>query len=150
MRAQAPEQRGAQQETARIGGGGGGADPRDAPVEHIDIEQHRGNVHRIMGNLDRAAADYGEAIKVAPTDARGWRNRGMIRLMKYDNAGGIADYDKALEYDPKDAYSWNNRGIARRDTGDKAGAIADFKKALELNPNMPSTRQALQELGEKP
>jgi len=89
-------------------------------------------------------------IRVAPTDARGWRNRGMIKLMKYDNAGGIADYDKALEYDPKDAYSWNNRGIAKRDTGDKIGAIADFKKALEINPNLPSTRQALEELGAKP
>ena len=42
------------------------------------------------------------------------------------------------------------RGIAKRDTGDKAGAIADFRKALEINPDLPSTRQALQELGIKP
>ena len=94
-----------------------------------------------------AGTDYGEAIRVAPTDARGWRNRGMIKLMKNDNAGGIADYNKAIEYDPSDAYSWNNRGIAKRDSGDKAGAIADFKKALAINPNLSNTRQLLRELG---
>jgi hypothetical protein len=48
-------------------------------------------------------------VRVAPTDARGWCNRGMIRLMKDDFAGSIADNNNALEYDPKDAYSWNNR-----------------------------------------
>jgi tetratricopeptide (TPR) repeat protein len=83
----------------------------------------------------------------AQRDCRHRRNRGMIRLMKNDNAGGIADYNKALEYEPSDAYSWNNRGIAKRDSGDKAGAIADFKKALAINPDLPSTRQSLRELG---
>jgi tetratricopeptide (TPR) repeat protein len=74
----------------------------------------------------------------------------MIRLMKYDNAGGIADYDKAIMLDPSDAHSWNNRAIARRDSGDRAGAIADFKKALEIDPSLPSTRQLLQQLGVNP
>ena len=35
-------------------------------------------------------------IKLAPTDARGWRNRGMIRLYKGDNKGGLADYETVL------------------------------------------------------
>jgi len=100
-----------------------------------------------MGNLDRAAADYGEAIRVAPTDARGWRNRGMIRLYQGDNKGGLADYDKALQYDPSDAYSWSNRGQARMRLGDKAGAIADFRKALEVNPGLRTARDGLQQLG---
>ena len=41
---------------------------------------NRGNAYRDSEQLDRAAADYAEVIKLAPTDARGWRNRGMIRL----------------------------------------------------------------------
>ncbi|MGY4376424.1 tetratricopeptide (TPR) repeat protein [Bradyrhizobium sp. i1.3.6] len=71
-------------------------------IAYID----RGNVYRDSEQLDRAAADYGEAIRVAPTDARGWRNRGMIRLYRGDNKGGLADYDKALQYDPSDVFSW--------------------------------------------
>ena len=107
----------------------------------------RGNVYRDSEQLDRAAADYGEAIRVAPTDARGWRNRGMIRLYQGDNKGGLADYDKALQYDPADVFSWNNRGQARMRLGDKQGAIADFRKALELKPGLQTAQESLKRLG---
>jgi len=108
---------------------------------------NRGNAYRDGEQLDRAAADYGEVIKLAPTDARGWRNRGMIKLFKGDTKGGLADYDKALQYDPADAYSWNNRGQARMRLGDKAGAIADFRKALEISPGLRTASESLQRLG---
>jgi tetratricopeptide (TPR) repeat protein len=108
---------------------------------------NRGNAFRESERLDRAAADYGEAIRLAPTDARGWRNRGMIRLWQGDNKGGVADYDIALRYDPADAFSWNNRGHAKLRLGDKKGAIADLRKALELQPGLQTARGALAKLG---
>jgi tetratricopeptide (TPR) repeat protein len=108
---------------------------------------NRGDVYRDTEQLDRAAADYGEAARIAPSDARGWRNRGLIRLFQGDNKGGIADYDKALQYDPADADSWNNRGQARMRLGDKQGAAADFRKALQIDPNLASARSGLQHLG---
>src|ERR1700682_2053868 len=111
---------------------------------------NRGNAFRDSEQLDRAAADYAEVIRLAPTDARGWRNRGMIRLYKGDNKGGLADYDKAVQYDPADVFSWNNRGQARMRLGDKSGAIADFRKALELRPDLRSARDSLQQLGAAP
>jgi len=86
-------------------------------------------------------------IKLAPTDARGWRNRGMIRLFKGDTKRGLADYDMALQYDPADAYSWNNRGQAKMRLGDRAGAIADFRKALEISPGLRTASESLQRLG---
>jgi regulator of sirC expression with transglutaminase-like and TPR domain len=89
-------------------------------------------------------------IRLAPEDARGWRNRGMIRLIKNDTKGGLADYDKALQYDPADVFSWNNRGQAKMRLGDKAGAIADFRRALELRPDLATTRASLQKLGVTP
>jgi len=110
---------------------------------------NRGNAYRDSEQLDRAAADYGEVIRIAPEDARGWRNRGLIRLFQGDNKSGIADYDKALQYDSTDADSWNNRGQAKIRLGDKPGAIADLKKALELYPDLPTAREALQKLGVK-
>ena len=97
--------------------------------------------------LDLAAADYGEAARIAPTDARGWRNRGLVRLFQDDLKGGLADYNKALQYDPADADSWNNRGQAKMRLGDKKGAVADFRKALELNPSLSTAREGLQKLG---
>jgi tetratricopeptide (TPR) repeat protein len=110
---------------------------------------NRGNAYRDSEQLDRAAADYGEVTKLAPTDARGYRNRALIRLYQGDNKGGMADYDKALQYDPADVYSWNNRGQARMRLGDKQGAIADFRKALELSPDLDSARDSLRDLGVK-
>jgi len=89
-------------------------------------------------------------IKLAPTDARGWRNRGMIRLYKGDNKGGRADYDKAVQFDPADVFSWNNRAQARMRLGDKSGAIADFRKALELRPDLCIARDSLRQLGAAP
>ena len=108
---------------------------------------NRGNVYRDTEQFDRAAADYGEAARIRSTDARGSRNRGMIRLYQGDNKGGLADYDKALQYDPADAYSWNNRGQAKMRLGDKPGAITDFRKALEISPGLRTARDGLQQLG---
>jgi len=108
---------------------------------------NRGNAFRDADQLDRAMEDYGEVTRIAPEDARGWRNRGLMRLFKGDNKGGVADYDKALQYDPSDAYSWNNRGMAKKHLGDKKGAIADFRKALALQPNLQSARDGLQAMG---
>lgn len=86
-------------------------------------------------------------IRLAPEDARGWRNRGLIRLFQGDNKGGIADYDKALQYDASDADSWNNRAQARLRLGDRQGAIADYRKALEVQPNLEAARDNLRKLG---
>jgi tetratricopeptide (TPR) repeat protein len=108
---------------------------------------NRRNAYRDSEQLDRAATDYAEVIRLAPEDARGWRNRGLIRLFQGDNKGGIADYDKALQYDAADAYSWNNRAQAKLRLGDRQGAIADYRKALELQPSPEGARDNLRKLG---
>jgi tetratricopeptide (TPR) repeat protein len=102
----------------------------------------RGNAFRDLNQLDRAIADYSVIVDKAPDDARGWRNRGLVRLMKDDAAGAIADYDKAIRRDPNDAYSYNNRGMALLLAQQIDRAIADFDAALRLDakPNMHAFR----------
>jgi Flp pilus assembly protein TadD len=89
-------------------------------------------------------------VRFAPDDARGWRNRGLMHLVKDDFEKALADYDQAIKLDPRDAYSFNNRGIARIGKGDRTGAIANFRKALILNPMLQQTRDQLKALGATP
>ena len=86
-------------------------------------------------------------IRIAPEDARGWRNHGLMHLMAEEWKEGIADYDQAIRFDPKDTFSWNNRAIAKREAGDRAGAIADLEQALALSPDMAEIKERLKELG---
>ena len=112
---------------------------------------NRGNAYRDSEQLDRAAADYAEVIRIAPTDARGWRNRGMIRLYQGDNKGGVADYDKALQYDPADVYSWNNRGQAKTAARRQAGRDRGFPEGAGASPRpFDTARESLQQLGAAP
>jgi regulator of sirC expression with transglutaminase-like and TPR domain len=96
-----------------------------------------------IGDMRISTFSAASVLVAAPSDARGWRNRGMIRLYQ----GGLADHDKAVQYDPADVHSWNNRGQARMRLGDKLGVIADFRKAPELRPDLQTARDGLQILG---
>ncbi len=114
------------------------------------IYLRRGNVFRDMKKFDRAIVDYSEVIRLMPGDARGWRNRALIWLMKYDDDQGIADYDQAIRLDPTDALSYNNRGHAHLAKGHRDKAIADFRKALELRPGLADAVNGLKRLGAAP
>jgi tetratricopeptide (TPR) repeat protein len=107
----------------------------------------RGSIFRDMRKYDNAIADYSQVIRLAPNDAEGWRNRGLIWLQKYDDDRGIADYDQAIRLDPNDAVSYNNRGQAHLSKGHREQAIADFRKALELQPGQLNAVQGLKRLG---
>ena len=111
---------------------------------------NRGNAYRDSEQLDRAAADYAEVIKLAPSDARGWRNRGLIRLFQGDNKAGIADYDKALQYDPADVFLEQSgssqiaaRRQARRHRGSQEGAGAEARPALRTRKPAATRRHAI-------
>lgn len=80
-------------------------------------------------------ADYDEAIKLEPSNADGYFNRGDA----YDEMGeygkAIGDYSKAIQLNPNYADAYCNRGCAYGEIGDYDKAIADYNKAIELDPN---------------
>jgi len=82
-----------------------------------------------------AIADFTEAIRLEPNNAKYLNNRGraFFELKQYDRA--IADHDAALRIDPRFAVSYFNRGLAREATGDRDAAIADFRTSVELEPS---------------
>ena len=67
---------------------------------------NRGNVYRDKGDVDRALADYNEAIRLDPKYAVAYNNRANAYRGKGELDRAIADYNDAIRVDPKyaDAY----------------------------------------------
>jgi Tfp pilus assembly protein PilF len=59
--------------------------------------------------LDIALGDYNEAIRLAPTRAAGYYNRGLIWHAKKEYDKAIADDNEAIRLDPQSARAYNNR-----------------------------------------
>src|SRR5262245_56508978 len=87
---------------------------------------NRGNAYDDKGNHDRALADYSEAIRLDPKDAKVYYNRGLTYFDKGDYDRAIADHSDAIRLNPKDPQVYYNRGNAYRTKGDYDRAIADY------------------------
>jgi tetratricopeptide (TPR) repeat protein len=78
---------------------------------------------------------YSEAIRLNPSYAEAFNNRGIARGEKGDLEGESGDYDEAIRLKPDYADAFYNRGIARRRKGDMEGAISDYDEAIRLKPD---------------
>jgi hypothetical protein len=93
---------------------------------------NRGAAWREKGDLDRAVADFDQAIRLDPKIANPYANRGPIWRAKGDLDRAIADYSHAIVLDPKYPDAYANRGLAYEGNADYGRARADFKAALAL------------------
>jgi tetratricopeptide (TPR) repeat protein len=73
---------------------------------------NRGLAYQTKGDLDRAIADFNQAIQLDPKFAAAYNNRGVAYEAKGDLDRAMADVSQAIQLDPKDAAAYNNRGRA--------------------------------------
>ncbi len=68
-----------------------------------DAYNNRGVIYRDTNDHDKAIADYTEAIRLDPKEARFYYNRSFVYEAKGDQAKAQADFTKAKElgYEPK-------------------------------------------------
>src|SRR5665647_2576040 len=73
---------------------------------------NRAAAYHDKGDLDRAIADYNEAIRLDPKHAKAFFGRGIAFSDKGDNDRAIADFNEAIRLDPKSAMAFDHRGSA--------------------------------------
>ncbi len=86
---------------------------------------------------------YSEFIRLEPSDATAYSNRGNARREIGDLDGAISDFDEAIRIRPDYAHAYSSRGNARKDKGNLGEAMIDYYLALRFEPNDGSSRSSL-------
>jgi tetratricopeptide (TPR) repeat protein len=87
----------------------------------------------------------GPPLELAPSDARSYRERGVLAYRSGDLDGAIADLDRAIQLDPKFSAAYIDRGIVlyRKQRFDQAYAdIAHAKRIEKANRAKAATAAA--------
>ncbi|MFH1228544.1 MAG: tetratricopeptide repeat protein [Planctomycetota bacterium] len=125
-------------------------DPRYTPAYFNRGNAYKNKAHSIQRNLavglespdftpdqllDRAIADYSQAIRLNPQYAEAYANRGNSYKDKNQLDKAMADFDEAIRVSPKFAAAYVCRGIAYVETNQLDKAIKDYTEAINLDPN---------------
>lgn len=94
---------------------------------------NRGGAYQQINELNRAVADFGEAIRLAPNAAYTWQSRGEAYMQLRDYPKAISDLDQAIRFDPTRAYRFHSPAVAYREKGDLERAIKEFSIAISLD-----------------
>ena len=84
---------------------------------------------------DRALADFNEAVRLDPTNAWAYAERGNLYKNRAHRERALADLNEAIRLAPDYALAYFSRGDLYKNIGDLASAMADMNTAVRLDPN---------------
>jgi tetratricopeptide (TPR) repeat protein len=102
----------------------------DLATAYID----RGNAYLSKGDLDHAISDYGQVIRLDPSNADAFYNRGLSFAEKGEHDKAIHDLDQVIRLDPGRTDALVNRGNEYSARGDDDHALRDYDQAILLDP----------------
>jgi protein O-mannosyl-transferase len=101
------------------------------------------------GDLESAARNYREALKITPGFTDASARLGFILIRQNKPAGAEAEFRKVLKSDPNDTNAHKYLGDALAAQGKLAEAEAEYAAVLKLNPGNTEVSEALQPFIEK-
>lgn len=97
------------------------------------LYNRRGIAYFRNGEIDRAIADYGEAIRLNPGATDAQYNRGRAQLEKRAYSLAIHDFNQAIARNPKHALARNGRAWALFKSGNLPAALEDADLAIAVD-----------------
>jgi tetratricopeptide (TPR) repeat protein len=120
-------------------------DPKDVPFsatvgaingEWLWLEKGWVRKSDVMSTQE-ALEHYTEVIRLSPSKASSWGNRGMVRIEKGDFKNAIKDLTESIRLRPNLDQTYNARGCAWDELGEFEKAIRDLSEAVRLKPDEP-------------
>jgi tetratricopeptide (TPR) repeat protein len=96
---------------------------------------NRASAYQHLGAMNKAVADYTEALRYKPDSALAYHDRALceMRLNRVEDA--TRDYDEALKLQPDNPRTWNSRGAIYLKQRLYQQAVDCFAKAIQFDPN---------------
>ena len=118
----------------------------DLPDESMaDVYYALANAYFAKGNLQQAASDYGEAIKLEPGHAWAYNNRCWVHGLLRQPEIALADCEEALRLLPDQPEILDSRAFARWQIGEPGKARADLERAHKIDSAFPTADERLRE-----
>jgi tetratricopeptide (TPR) repeat protein len=120
------------------------ADAGAAPAESSpEIHNNLGRIHARAGELDKAVAEFEQALALDPHSADALLNLGSIAAARGNRARAEQLVKQALQADPDSTAALAQLAELRRDAGDLAEAIRLFGEALAIDDTAPDLHLGL-------
>jgi formylglycine-generating enzyme required for sulfatase activity/lipoprotein NlpI len=100
---------------------------------------NRGLAYYVIDKIDLSIADYTEAIRLNPKNARSWNNRCVSRTVAGRLQQALTDCNESLRLLPNQSNVLDSRGFTYLKLGQFDLAVADYNSALQLNPRIASS-----------
>jgi tetratricopeptide (TPR) repeat protein len=104
------------------------------PEDNMRAFAGRGRAKLLAGNRIGSIEDYSEAIRLSPSSAELYIERGHVYIVSMKVNDAIRDLTEALRLDPRNASGFNERGIAHFKKGDLVRAQEDLTAAIAISP----------------
>lgn len=102
-----------------------------------------GTVHRNMGRLEEALADYTNALSITPNAVTILHNRASLYLEMDSVERALVDYERIMRLDEMDVDSRYYHGMIALQYGKMDEAQKDFEEVLKLNPHSVDAKRGL-------
>lgn len=108
---------------------------------------NRGLAFEVLNKHEAALKDYGLSIRLNPSYAEAYANRGNLRRRFNQNAEAVLDFDMALRSGhsrPQFVFLW--QGMALETLGKRREAADSFRRALQIDNSFEEARSELARL----